>query len=170
MRLATLLLLSLLLCMSCGDDDEPLKEGNCLTAVIDGEDFTAETTTGTFIVTNIEYENLGNQETRLLTILGVIPGLTTDTRTIQLVFACSEFTSDLDVVDSDADCGIAISYNVTSITNPTSSVVVMATDGAINVESATDDQIRGTFSFTGEDQNGVAYSITDGFFDTSIVQ
>jgi len=168
MRLASLLLLSLLLCISCGKDDEPPKEGNCLTAVVDGEEFTAETTTGSFITTTIDYENLGSQETKLLTIIGTIPSLTGDTKTINLVFACSEFTSDLDLVDADSDCGIGMNYQVTSFTNPNSSTVVTALTGAVNVEEATDDKIRGTFTFSGEDQNGTSYSITDGFFDTTI--
>lgn len=170
MRIASLLLLTLLLCISCGKDDEPQKEGNCMTATIDGDDFTAETTTGTFVTTNIDYENLGNQETRILTITGIIPSLTGDTETITLVFACSEFESDLDFVDSDSDCGIGMNYQITSFTNPNSSLVVTAITGGINVEEVTDDKITGTFTFSGEDQNGTAYSITNGFFDTTIEQ
>ena len=72
MRLASLLLLSIFLCFSCGNDDEPEKEGNCLTAEINGEEFTAQTTTGTFNVITIDYGNLGTQETRVLTIIGTI--------------------------------------------------------------------------------------------------
>ncbi|MFK7771410.1 MAG: hypothetical protein AB8F94_04690 [Saprospiraceae bacterium] len=171
MRLASLMLLTLLLCFSCGkDDSDPEKEGNCLTATIDGDDFTAESTTATFITTNIEYENLGIQETRLLTITGTIPSLTGNTETITLAFACSEFSSDLDYVDSDSDCGIAMSYNITSFTDPNSSLVISSSTGAINVEEVTDEKIRGTFTFNGEDQNGGAYVITNGFFDTTIEQ
>ncbi len=170
MRLATLMLLTVLLCFSCGKDNDVEKEGNCLNAVIDGEDFTAETTTGTFTITNIDYENLGNQETRLLTIIGTIPDLSGDTKTITLVFACSEFTSDLDYVESDADCGIGMNYQVTSFSNPAGSIAVVATEGSINVEEVTDSKIRGTFTFKGEDQNGTMYNITDGFFDTTIEQ
>jgi hypothetical protein len=169
MRLVNLLLLSLLLCMSCGDDDDMQKLGNCMTAEIDGADFTAETTTGTFVTTNIDYENLGDQETRILTITGVIPSLTGDTETITLVFACSEFSSNLDYVDSDADCGIGMNFQITSFTNPNSSQVITAAAGAINIEEVTDEKIKGTFNFTGEDQNGVAYSIANGFFDTTIL-
>ncbi len=168
MRIASLLLLTLLLCFSCGKDDEPQKEGNCMTATIDGDDFTAESTTGTFITTNIDYENLGIQETRILTINGTIPSLTGDTKTITLAFACSEFTSDLDLVDSDSDCGIGMNYQVASFTDPNSSVVITASTGAVNVEEVTDDKIKGTFTFSGEDQNGTAYTITNGFFDTTI--
>ena len=154
--------------MSCGDDDDMEKVGNCLTAVIDGEEFTAESTTGTFVNTTIDYENLGLQETKLLTINGTIPSLTGDTKIINLIFACSEFTSDLDYVDSDEDCGIGMSYQITSFTNPNSSLVITAISGGINVEEATDDKIKGTFNFSGEDQNGTSYVITNGFFDTTI--
>jgi hypothetical protein len=156
--------------MSCGDDDDMQKVGNCMTAEIDGADFTAETTTGTFVTTNIDYENLGDQETRILTITGIIPSLTGDTETITLVFACSEFSSDLDYVDSDADCGIGMNYQITSFTDPNSSLVITANEGAVNVEEVTDDKITGTFTFKGEDQNGTAYNITNGFFDTTIIQ
>lgn len=169
MKCSILLLFPVLILMSCGGgDDEPQKVGNCLTAVIDGEDFTAETTTGTFIITNIDYETLGNQETRLLTINGTIPSLTGDTRTISLSFACSEFTSDLDFVESDSDCGIAMNYSIQSFTNPAGAIAVSATTGSINVEELTDTHIKGTFVFSGEDQNGVIYNITEGFFDTTI--
>lgn len=169
MRLASLLLLSILLCFSCGNDDEPAKEGNCMTAVINGEEFTAESTTGTFNIITIEYNNLGTQETKVLTIIGTIPSITGVTKTITLNFACSEFEANLDVATSDADCGVGLSYNETSFTNPNDAIAVMAFSGAINIEEATDDKIRGTFSFSGEDQNGVAYNITDGFFDTTIL-
>ena len=169
MRLVTLFLLSLLLfTTSCGDDEDIQKEGNCLTAVVNGEDFTAESTTGVFNIINIEFENLGEQETRLLTITGTIPSLTGNTETITITFACSEFTSTLDVVDSDSDCGIGMNYQLTSFTDPNSSMVVTATSGTVNIEDDTNDRIRGTFTFTGDDQNGASFSITNGFFDTTV--
>lgn len=169
MRLASLLLLSIFLCFSCGNDDEPEKEGNCLTAEINGEEFTAQTTTGSFNVITIDYGNIGTQETRVLTIIGTIPSLSETTNTITLSFACSEFESNLDVVTSDADCGISLDYTEQSISNPSSSIVVTASTGAINIEEVTDDKIKGTFSFSGEDQNGAPYNITNGFFDTTIL-
>jgi len=168
MRLASLFLLALLVCVSCGKDDEPQKEGNCLTANINGVEFTAETTVGTFVITEIDYENLGIQETKLLSIIGTVPSLTGETKTVNLAFACSELTSDLDYVDSDSDCGIGMNYQITSFTNPNGSTVVVATEGAINIEEVTEDKIKGTFTFKGEDQNGVVYNITNGFFDTTI--
>lgn len=173
MKLLHLLLLPLLFCVACGNDDEPEpeKEGNCLTATIDGEEFEAETTTGVFTVTEIEYGDSDIvQETKVLTITGTIPSLTSETRTIALNFACSELTSDLDVVDTDEDCGVGMSYSITSFTDPNGSLIVTAASGGITVEELTDDSIRGTFSFSGEDQDGTSYSITEGFFDTSIVQ
>lgn len=167
MRLMTLLFLTLTIGMSCGDDDVQ-KTGNCMTAVINGQEFTAETTVATFIVANIEYENLGNQESRLLTIIGTIPDLASDTKTITLSFGCAEFTSDLDYQDSDIDCGIGMDYQVSNFLNPISSLAITTTAGSINVEEVTADKIRGTFTFEGEDQNGTMYSIVDGFFDTTI--
>lgn len=168
MRLYTLMLLSLLLVTSCGKDDDVQKDGNCLTAEIDGSDFTAEVTTGTFVVIDVDYENLGTQETKLLTINGTIPGVTEETRIITITFACSEFSSELDYVDSDSDCGIDMRYQITSFTNPNSSDIIIATSGNINVEEITEDKIRGRFNFSGEGQDGTVYNITNGFFDTSI--
>jgi len=167
MRLATLLLLAILLCTSCGGDDDP-KEGNCLTATINGEEFVAETTTGTAITTTVNWGGLGDQETQSLTIIGTIPSVTGDTRTISLVFACSEFTSELDYVDTDAACGVGMDYSVTSFLDPNSSTATIATAGTISIEEVSADHIKGTFTFSGEDQNGVTYNITDGFFDTDI--
>lgn len=173
MRLATTLLLALLLLVSCGKDDEtPAEEpktGNCLTAVINGEEFTAQTTIGTAVTTTIDYETLGTQETRLLTIIGTIPNLSGDTKSINIIFACSEFTSDLDLVNSDSDCGVGMNYQVTSFNDPNSSIVAAAIDeGTINIQEVTNEKIKGTFTFKGEDQNGTAYNITNGFFDTTI--
>lgn len=172
MKLFNLLLVLLLFCTACGDDEDKkasLCEGdNCLTAVIDGEDFVAETTTGAFVVTNIEYEDLGNQETRLLTINGVIASLSGDTEIITLTFACSEFTSDLDYVNTDTDCGIDMRYQVASFFDPTSSQIIYGTSGNINIEDVSDNRIRGTFTFKGENSSGAVFNITDGFFDTSI--
>ena len=168
MRLASLLLLTLLLCVSCGNDDEPEKEGNCMTAVIDGSDFSAESTTGAFINTTIDYGTAGEVETKILTITGTIPDLTTTTKTITLIFGCSEFTSDLNFVDTDSDCGVGMSYQITDFTDPNASLVIMGMEGGINVEEVTEDKIKGTFTFKGEDQNGTSYNITNGFFDTTI--
>ncbi len=171
MRLITLFFLTLILCTSCGgDDDEIQKEGNCLTAVINGEDFTAESTTGVFNIIDVNWEGLGDQETKLLTITGSIPSLTAETRTITLTFACSEFTSTLDYVDSSSDCGISMDYSVLNIADPNSSFAVPVTTGAINVEELTDDRIRGTFTFSGLDPDGTEYNFTNGFFDTTIIQ
>lgn len=171
MKLYNVILLALLVCLSCGkDDDEIQKEGNCLTAVINGEDFTAESTIGIFSKINIDYENQGNQETRLLTINGTIPGITEDTKIITLTFACTEFASELDYLQSDPDCGIDMRYQITSFINPNSSEIIVGTEGGINVEEVTDNKIRGTFTFKGESQNGTNYNITNGFFDTTIAQ
>lgn len=169
MRLANLMLLTLLLCMSCGNDDELQKEGNCLTAKINGEDFTAETTVGTFNIINIEYGTSATQETRMLNIIGTVPSVTGDTKTITLNFACSEFTSELNIVETDSDCGIFLNYQNSSFTDPNAAFVVMAEDnGIVNIEEVSDEKIKGTFSFSGEDQDGNVYNITNGFFDTTI--
>ena len=142
-----------------------------MTATINGEDFTAETTTGVFTIINVEFGSLGVQETKNLTITGTIPSLTNAVETITLIFACSEFTSDLNIVDTDSDCGIGMNYTSQSLLDPNNSTVVMAIDdGQINVEEVTEERIRGTFSFSGEDQNGSTINITNGFFDTSILQ
>lgn len=172
MRILTLLLLSLSFAfMSCGDDDdETPKTGNCLTAVVNGENFEAETTTGIASTITIEYDNLGEQETRTLIITGTIPDLTGTTKTISLSFACAEFTSELNTVDIDSDCGLSLDYTVMSITNPADNIAVVETMGVVNVQEVSSDRIKGTFSFSGEDQNGNAYTVTDGFFDTSITQ
>lgn len=169
MRLFSLLLVVLLFCAACKkDDDEVQKEGNCLTATIDGEAFEAETTTGTFITKTVDYEDRLSQETRLLTINGIIAGLTSDTEIITLTFACSEFSSKLDIVNTDPDCGIIMSYQTTNILNPASSKIIFGMEGEINVEEETEDRIRATFNFKGEDQDGNTVSISDGFFDTTI--
>ncbi|MEM6966117.1 MAG: hypothetical protein AAF573_15230 [Bacteroidota bacterium] len=170
MRLVTLLLLSILLLASCGNDDEPDKEGNCLTAVINGEDFVGESVTGVFVETTIEYENLGTQNTRILTITGTIPSLGGETKTIMLTFACGELQSELDYVDTDEDCGVGMSYSITEFLNPNGAIVVMPMTGLIVVQELSADRIKGTFTFSGEDQNGDPYNFTDGFFDTEIIQ
>lgn len=170
MKIVNLLFLTLLLCVSCGsDDDEMEKIGNCLNAEINGTEFVAETTTGIFTDIEIDYENLGVQQTKLLTITGVIPSLTGETKTVTLVFACSELSSTLDYVDTDADCGIGLNYSITNFIDPNSSIAIPATTGIINIQEVSDTQIKGTFHFSGEDQNGTAYEITNGFFDTSII-
>lgn len=175
MRITTLLLLALLTCMSCGKDDDPEPEpepktGNCMTAVINGEEFIAETTTGIFFITEIDYGNAGIVESKNLTIRGTIPSFTSNIRTIDLLFSCAEFETNLDVENSDEDCGIGMSYNSTNLTDPNGVIVVPAQQGVIIVESLTEDRIRGTFTFSGIDQNSTEYTITEGFFDTTISQ
>jgi len=170
MRLFTLLFLALFIgtVTSCGGDDEVQKEGNCMTATVDGAAFTATTTTATALTTTIEWGSNLDQETKILTIIGTIPSLTSETETITLTFGCSELTSDLDYVDTDEECGIGMSYNLTSLTDPNASIVVNSTAGNIQVEEVSAEKIKGTFTFSGADQNGTEYTITDGFFDTTI--
>jgi len=155
---------------SCGGDEDvtPDKEGNCMTAKIDGADFTATTATATAVDTTIEWNGSTDQETQILTIIGTIPSLTANTQTITLSFACSQLVSDLDYVDTDQSCGISMVYNVTNFWDPNSAIVMEATTGNIQIAEVSDAKIKGTFNFTGSDQNGTEYTITDGFFDTTI--
>ena len=168
MRLASLLMMAILLCLSCSKDNEEQKEENCLTAVINGDAFTAEATTGTSIAIMVDYEDLGVQSSDFLTINGTILDLSGSTTSIVLTFACSEFTSELDIINSDGACGISMNYQSLAVSDPSASIAVLASEGIINVEELTEERIRGTFSFKGEDANGNAYDITDGFFDTTI--
>ncbi len=144
------------------------KEGNCLTAVINGEEFTAETTTGTFSISSVNYEGLGVQETRILTILGNIVDLSGGTESITLSFGCTEFDPELNIAKLDSGCGMSMTYSDFSFSNPNGSIVVEAVDGIVDIEELTEGKIRGTFFFSGEDQDGQTYNVTDGFFETTI--
>lgn len=168
MRITLLFLLFASVIMSCDQEEEMQKEGNCLTAVINGEEFTAESTTGTFFIATIDYEGLGVQETRILTILGTIVDLSGSTESITLSFGCSEFTPELNIADIDSDCGMSMEYSNLSFSNPNGSIAIEAVDGTINIEELTEGRISGTFAFSGEGQDGQTYNVTNGFFDTTI--
>ena len=167
MRFTFLLALCTLVFFSCQPMEEE-KEGNCLTAVINGAEFEAETTSATATDTVVDWGGQTNQETDLLTIIGVIPNLAGDTETVTITFACSELTSDLDFVEDGQTCGIAMTYQLVSFSDPTAAVIVMAANGSVSIESLSEDRISGTFSFSGEGNDGMTYDVTNGFFDTTI--
>ena len=166
MRFTFLLVLSAIVFFSCDPEEE--KTGNCLTAEINGVEFEATTTSGTAVTTTVDWNGEIDQETDLLTIIGTIASLTENTETVTLTFACSELTSDLDFVQNGQECGIGMTYQLVSFSDPTAAVVVMANDGSISINSLTEDSISGTFSFSGEGNDGNEYTITNGFFDTTI--
>lgn len=149
---------------SCGKEDE--KEGNCLTAVINGVEFEADATTCFASAITIDYEGEGQLETSMLTINGTITSLTGDTEIISITFACADLTSELDT-ESDPDCGLGFGYTVTNLTSATQ---VQTENGLVLIEELTDDFIKGTFSFSDDNNLGNLVEVTEGFFSSEIVK
>lgn len=167
-------LVTVLIFTSCGGDDDsnptPTPEENSMTATINGESFTAETTTANFAIVDVDFEDSGIvQESRLLTITGIIPSLTGETETLSLTFSCVEFSTELDLSETSTSCGIGLSYQVSSFLNPTATSV-LGTEGVIIIQEISDDYIKGTFSFSGVGSDEMDYNITNGTFSSTINQ
>lgn len=182
MKFYPLIFLSLLIFSACSQDDtmvpEPEEEQEeeiipseceegCMTAMVDGNDFEATVTTAvlteiTLVIDSIPFTS--NQ----LHITGTIPGIFSETKTITLLFACSELGTALSLDDTNPECGLDFQYSEVSFLDPTGAVFVVATSGEVLIESMDDQRIKGTFSFSGIDSDDVEYTITEGAFDAPL--
>jgi len=182
MRFYPLILLSLLLFSACSQDDSMVPEQEeeqeeetnpteceegCMTALINDTEFEASVTTAvaseiTFLIDSVPFTS--NQ----LQITGTIPGLFTETKTISLLFACSELGFALSLDDTNPECGLDFQYSEVSFLDPSSSLFIVASSGEVVIEEFDDQRIKGTFSFSGVDENDVEYNLTNGAFDAAI--
>ena len=182
MRFYPLIFLSVLLFSACSQDDtvapDPEEEQEeeiipsdcvegCMTALIDGTEFEAAVTTAvqteiTLLLNSIPFT------TNQLQITGTIPGLFSETKTITLLFACSELGFALSLDETNPECGLDLQYSEVSFLDPEGAVFVYANSGEILIEELDDQRIKGTFSFSGVDNNELEYTITEGTFDVPI--
>jgi hypothetical protein len=162
MKYFTLLFMVGLFFVSCGEKE---KTGNCLTATIDGVEFEADVTSCLATAITIDYESQGQLETSMLTINGTIANVSGETETISITFACGEFISEIDT-ESDPDCALGFGYTVAS---PTSATQVQTENGLVLIEELTDDFIKGTFSFSDDNNLGNLVEVTEGFYSTEII-
>ena len=142
----------------------------CLSAVINGELFVAETTTA--VKSNIIVENPNSGvdfQSEQLDILGVIPSISL-TKSLNIKFACTEFGFDLSLDNTPSDCGLFFSYSEVGFANPFEPLFVFGETGVVVIESYDGEYIKGTFSFTGIDDDGEEYTITDGVFEAPVAQ
>jgi len=180
MRFFTLIFLSLVLFSACSQDENIIPDetvipdetdpndsecaAGCMTALVNGAEFEAVTTTATLTSFPIILDTT-SFETSQLFITGTIPSVFGANKTISLVFACSELGFAISLSEISPECGLDFQYGELSFLDPTATLTVLATDGNLLIEEFDNGRIKGTFNFVGEDENGVEFSITDGTFD-----
>lgn len=165
MKLSTLFSLALLtsfLFLACNNDDDqqPEKldpEGDCMTATIDGEFFNGEDVKVTVLPVG-----------ESITLVGIINNLTTlelKTLTINIVRTTTEGPIPPGTYLLEDNFGnITSQYVDGPLTTPTNHGYAMGTL-VILEHDTTAKRIEGEFNLEGEDEDGNASSITDGYFD-----
>jgi len=144
----TLILLSI---SNCNKSDEgPTKldpEGDCFTAVIDGQAFNSDNVTGT--------------DTGLLLTIGATLGTTTlQTFGINLTNTAAGTYP----ISIQPGTQVIAQYSEGPLTSQT---IYAGVSGSLTIEehNTSEKRIKGTFSFEGDDSTGNMVSITDGIFD-----
>ena len=148
-KLVTLLLVVIATSLiGCSSDDsgESIEEGFFLKFTYNGEQYSFDPQTGTSLQKVIfGMENVNDVQTRLTLYLPKNPSVGT-----------FEITN-----DTPTDQNLATLHNAAL---DLGDVTFEGTSGTLKITSLTEDIIKGTFSFTGTDENGETVTVTNGSF------
>ena len=180
MKYLSLIFLSLILFAACSSDDtmmppaeedefEVTCEAGCLSAVVNGETFTAEVTAAVKSQLTLPDSVYGGLSTDFLDISGTIPSLGV-TQIIRITFACFEFNSELTLGEENEACGLTFGYTETNLADIQNPIFGYGETGIVVIEYYDGAYIKGSFTFTAKDQNDVEYTITEGQFEAPVSQ
>ena len=152
---------------SCSNDDNGGGGGSASVGTITGKAGGSSFTTisqGTtaMLASNGSFQNLA------------IQGATITGKTIQLVIIGQNIAAGTyQILDTDSETNAAAVYGELDINNPTSAqtwsapYTGMANTSSIKITSISATNVKGTFTFTGQGENGTK-NITDGSFNVNI--
>jgi len=178
MKYLSLIFLSLILFAACSSDDtmmppaeedefEVTCEAGCLSALINGETFTAEVTAAVKSQVTLPDSVYGGVSLDFLDISGTTPSLT---KMIRMTFSCFEFNPELVLGEENEACGLTFGYTETSFADILNPIVGYAETGIVVIEFYDGAYIKGSFTFTAKDQNDVEYTITERQFEAPVSQ